>query len=65
MLTVKELEEICKRLGAEYGHDTKVCSQFRNDDGSLKDGDYVLDFCVGSEGTLYLMNQPFKHGKCE
>lgn len=65
MLTVKELEEICKRIGDEYGHDTKVRIHFKDYDSPLKCEDNVRGYCKASNGTLYLMNQPFKDGKCE
>lgn len=65
MITVSELREACERIEREFGSDSKVCIQIRNENGSLKDGDYVNDIFRNAEGTLFLSNHIFKHGSCE
>lgn len=65
MLTTGELEDICRNINKEFGYDCPVCIQIRNENGSLKEADYVIDFCNGSAGELYLMNHKFKNGDCE
>ena len=64
MITTGQLEEICKAINREYGCDCPVCIQFR-ENGALVQGDYAIGFCNSANGTLYLMNEPFKHGNCE
>lgn len=65
MISVSELKETCEKIEREYGSDSKVVIQIRNEDGSLKYGGYVLDMFYGNDGTLFLTNKPFKHGNCE
>lgn len=50
MLTTGELEDICRNINKEFGYDCPVCIQIRNENGSLKEADYVIDFCNGSAG---------------
>ena len=65
MLTTGELENICKYINKEFGSDCPICIQIRNENGSLKEADYVVDFCNDKSGVLYLMNYKFKNGSCE
>ena len=65
MLTTGELENICKYINKEFGSDCPICIQIRNENGSLKEADYVVDFCNDKSGVLYLMNHKFKNGSCE
>ena len=60
-----ELENICKYINKEFGSDCPICIQIRNENGSLKEADYVVDFCNDKSGVLYLMNHKFKNGSCE
>ena len=65
MVTVSELKEACERIEHEFGSDSKIVIQFRNDNGSLIGGDYLMDIFRDSSGTLFLTNHKFKHGnKC-
>ena len=65
MITVSELKEACERIEREFGSDSKVCIQIRNENGSLKEGDYCMDIFRDAEGILFLSNHTFKHGSCE
>lgn len=65
MITVSELKEICETIEREYGSDSNVIIQYRNDNGSLVGGGYLIDIFRDSAGTLYLTNHKFKHGSCE
>lgn len=65
MITVSELKEVCERIEREFGSDSKVCIQIRNENGSLKEGDYCRDIFRDVEGNLFLTNEKFKHGHCE
>lgn len=65
MVTVSELKEVCERIEREYGSDSKVVIQIRNENGSLIGGDYLMDIFRDSSGTLFLTNHKFKHGSCE
>lgn len=65
MLTTGELQNICEIINKEFGHDCPICIQIKNEDGSLKEEDYAINFCNSSDGILYLMNHKFKHGNCE
>ncbi len=56
---------IVNELKESGGSDSKVCIQIRNEDGSLKDGDYCIDLFRDADGTLFLTNHKFKHGNCE
>lgn len=55
MISVKELEFMCKKIAFEYGHDAKVCLRI-HDENDIK-SDYVRSFHVGKDGTLYLGNK--------
>jgi len=65
MITVSELKNACERIEREWGSDSKVCIQIRNEDSSLKDGDYCIDLFRDADGTLFLTNHKFKNGNCE
>ena len=65
MITVSELKNICETIEREYGADSKVIIQYRNDNGSLVGGGYLIDVFRSSDGSLYLTNHKFKHGSCE
>jgi len=65
MITVSELKEACEKIEREWGSDSKVCIQIRNEDGSLINGDYCLSLFRDADGTLFLSNHKFKHGNCE
>lgn len=65
MITVSELKEACERIEREFGSDSKVCIQIRNENGSLKEGYYLNDIFRDSEGNLFLSNNKFKYGSCE
>lgn len=65
MITVSQLKEVCMKVEREYGSDSKVCIQIRDENGSLKEADYCLGLFGGEEGTLYLTNHKFKHGSYE
>ena len=62
MLSIGRLKDIAEALEREYGSDTNVIIQFYNEDGSLKEGDYCIDFCNDKAGNLFLMNHKFKQG---
>ena len=57
MIPVKILEMVARKVGSEYGHDTSVVIQIYDDNGNLKEGDYVLDCFVNDSGTLFLTNK--------
>ena len=57
IITTGQLEDMCKRINAEYGYDSKVCTQIYDENGNLKNGDYALSFSVAKDGTLYLTNK--------
>ena len=57
IITTGRLEDICKRINAEHGYDSKVCIQIYDENGSLKIADYALSFSVAKDGTLYLTNK--------
>lgn len=65
MITVSELKEACERIEREFGSDSKVCIQIRNENGSLREGDYCADIFRDAAGNLFLTNKKFKHGSCE
>ena len=65
MITVSQLKNACEVIEREWGADSKIVLQIRNEDGSLKDGDYCIDIFRGADGTLFLTNHKFKHGNCE
>lgn len=65
MITVSELKEACEKIEREFGSDSKVCIQIRNENGSLKECDYLNDIFRDAEGNLFLSNHKFKHGSCE
>lgn len=65
MITVSELKEACERIEREFGSDSKVCIQIRNENGSLREGDYCIDIFRDAAGNLFLTNLKFKHGSCE
>lgn len=65
MITVSKLKEACERIEREFGSDSKVCIQIRNENGSLKEGDYCLDIFRDAEGNLFLTNHKFKRDSCE
>lgn len=62
MITVSKLKEACERIEREFGSDSKVCIQIRNENGSLKEGNYCLDIFRDAEGNLFLTNHKFKRG---
>ena len=57
MMTTGDLENICKSLNREYGQDTSICMQIYSENGHLDGGDYVIDFKVAENGTLFLINR--------
>ena len=65
MINVSELKTACERIEREYGSDSKVVIQMRNENGSLMKGKYLRDMFINAEGTLFLTNHKFKHGSCE
>ena len=65
MIKVSELKDICEEIEREYGADSNVIIQYRNDNGSLVGGGYLIDVFRDSAGSLYLTNHKFKHGSCE
>lgn len=65
MITVSELKEACEKIEREFGSDTKVCIQLRNENGSLIDGAYCTSIFRDSEGNLFLSNHKFKKGSLE
>lgn len=65
MITVSELKEACEKIEREFGSDTKVCIQLRNENGSLIDGAYCTDIFRDAEGNLFLSNHKFKKGSWE
>lgn len=65
MLTVSDLKEACERIEREWGSDSKVVIQIRNDNGSLLGVGYLMDIFRDKDGTLFLSNHKFKHGSCE
>lgn len=65
MISVSELKEACEKIEREYGSDSKVVIQIRNEDGSSKYGGYALDMFYGNDGTLFLTNKPSKYGNYE
>lgn len=65
MITVSELKNLCEKIEREFGSDSKVVIQLRNENGSLIDGDYCIGVFRDADGTLFLTNHKFKHGSCE
>ena len=65
MIKVSELKEACEKIEREFGSDSKVCIQIRNENGSLKEGDYLNDIFRDEEGNLFLSNHKFKKGRWE
>lgn len=65
MITVSELKNICETIEREYGADSNVIIQYRNDSGALIGGGYLIDCFRDSAGSLFLTNHKFKHGSCE
>lgn len=65
MITVSELKDICETIEREYGADSNVVIQVRNDNGSLIGGGYLIDAFRDSAGILFLTNHKFKHGNCD
>ncbi len=65
MIKVSELKEACEKIEREFGSDSKVCIQIRNENGSLKEGDYLNDIFRDAEGNLFLSNHKFKKGRWE
>lgn len=65
MITVSELKNLCEKIEREFGSDSKVVIQLRNENGSLIDGDYCIGVFRDDDGTLFLTNHNFKHGSCE
>lgn len=65
MIKVSELKEACEKIEREFGSDSKVCIQIRNENGSLKEGDYLNDIFRDAEGNLFLSNHKFKKGSWE
>lgn len=43
MITVSELKNVCKTIEREYGADSNVIIQYRNDSGALIGGGYLID----------------------
>ncbi len=65
MITVSELKEACEKIEREFGSDTKVCIQLRNENGSLIDGAYCTSIFRDAEDNLFLSNHKFKQGNWE
>lgn len=65
MLTVSDLREACEYIEREWGSDSKVAIQIRNDNGSLIGGGYLMDIFRSNDGTLFLSSHEFKQGSCE
>lgn len=65
MINVSELKTACERIEREFGSDSKVIIQMRNENGSLIKEDCLIDIFRDAGGTLYLTNHKFKHGSCE
>lgn len=65
MITVSELKNLCEKIEREFGSDSKVVIQLRNENGILIDGDYCIGVFRDADGTLFLTNHKFKHGSCE
>lgn len=65
MITISELKDICEIIEREYGADSNVVIQVRNDNGSLIGGGYLIDAFRDSAGTLFLTNHKFEHGRCD
>ena len=57
MITVKDLEMICERIGREHGHDSKVCIKIYDDEDNFREADYARCLEVSNDGTLYISNQ--------
>lgn len=60
MISVKDLEFMCKRLAFEYGDDAKVCVRVVDEDENIIGSDYARSFNIGKDGTLYISNKPEK-----
>lgn len=60
MLTVGQLRKICERIEKEYGSDCNVIMQFRNSPGESIINDYARSIGRSDDGTLILINRPFK-----
>lgn len=55
-MTVSELKNICDVVEREYGSDSNVIIQIRDDDGSLIGGGYLLSVFRDDCGNLFLTN---------
>lgn len=60
MLTVSDLKEACEQIEREWGADSKVIIQIRNNNNVLIAGDYLMDILIRKDGTLFLTNHEFK-----
>ena len=60
MLSVTELKEACEFMEKEFGSDSKVCIQIRDDDGNIIEGAYAISVLRDDDGVLYLTNHAYK-----
>lgn len=56
MITVSRLREMCERIEKEYGGDTPVTIQIRDDDGRLMERDQCVHAFLKQYGELVLSN---------
>lgn len=63
MITVSELKAMCEKIEQEYGGNSDVYIQIRDDEGRLLERDYCRHmFHILADGTLYLSNvKPLKN----
>lgn len=63
MLSVSELKEACEFMEREFGADSKVCIQIRDDDGKLIERAYAISMLRDNDGDLYITNHNYKNNK--
>lgn len=57
MINISELKTICEMIEKEYGADSKVVLQMRNEETKeLERGAYCQDLVVTPDGTLFMLN---------
>ena len=57
MINISDLKTICEMIEKEYGADSKVVLQMRNEETKeLERGAYCQDLVVTPDGTLFMLN---------
>lgn len=58
MITIGDLIDIFKQIEVEFGSDSNVIIQIRDENGDFVSGDYCHAFACDNYGNLYLTNNP-------